>query len=321
MQSVTVIHAFPAQGDFALTPLVGALAVSSTLRAALRSVSEITDSVVGGFGVRPLGPRLLGDSPPSLKELFAEATGSAQYALYLSSLALHLALNRHGHSPDRLVGMSFGDVVACAAAGMIRWEDGARIACLAAQALDKAAAGAMLLVESRTKVATNVEGAVRDVLAQAHLSDVVVACINHPGQLVLSGPRPSVTTAAQVLQRHRLHTTVLRLPFLAHHPQLRPAADDFREAIRLIPTEPPRLPVYSSVLGRAYRSDEDVATALARGLTETAHLPNALRQATGAAPVLILEAGTGTVLSSSAEATLARADVTARNALDFLITA
>ena len=53
-----VVHAFPGQGDFALTPLVRALRTQPVLRAALRAVAARTDPVAAENGIAPLAPRL-----------------------------------------------------------------------------------------------------------------------------------------------------------------------------------------------------------------------------------------------------------------------
>ncbi|AEW98707.1 acyltransferase domain-containing protein [Streptantibioticus cattleyicolor] len=309
-----VVHAFPGQGDFALTPLVRALRTQPVLRAALRAVAARTDPVAAENGIAPLAPRLLGARPPSLRDLAGEEPGTVQYALFVAAMAVHGALTAGGLPAGRAVGMSFGDIPACTAAGMFSLADGARIACRAARALHRHP-GALLLLETGGDGAQDAETRAHALITATGRTDLALACVNDDRQVVLGGPAPAVARAEHLAAARGLRVERLRLPFLCHHPQLADEAETFADGIRGLPAHPARFPVHSSVLGRPYRPDEDVHQALAQGLIRVARLPVALRQAVGGGPAVILEAGTGEALTGSARRVLTGRDAVARAAL------
>ncbi|MFD3515733.1 acyltransferase domain-containing protein [Streptomyces sp. NPDC058657] len=292
----TVLHAFPGQGDFAVSALVRAARAHAAVGEALSEVCEEVDPVGAEFGIGPLGPALLGSTPPSGRDLARAAVGTSQLALFVSSMAVHRALCAVGLVPDRVLGMSFGDIAACTAAGTFTLAGGARIACQAGLVLH-GRQGGLTLLEAGADAA-------RHLIAAAGASHVVLACVNDPSQVVLSGPLRELEPVEELAGRRGLPAVRLRLPFLCHHPSLAPVAEAFAEAVRHVPARAPRVPVYSSVLGRAYSSQDDIHWALAQGLVRPALLPDALRQAATPSPVLLLEAGTGSSLTHSARRVL-----------------
>lgn len=298
-----VVHAFAGQGDFTLAPLLRTLEAQPVVREALEEVAAEGDPAAAEFGVEPVMARLLAGELTSSRQLAGGPVGSAQYALYACSVAVHRALCRSGLGPDRAVGMSFGDIAACTAAGLLEVAEGARIACLVGRALS-GHPGGMLLVETADP---------GRVLGALGLPELSLACVNDARRVVLSGPPETVTAAEERLSRLELPFVRLRLPFLCHHPSLAGEATAFAAAIGELRVGEGRFPVYSSVLGRAYRPGDDLAEALSQGLLQPARLPDALRQAVvGAVSGVVLEAGAGSALARSAGELLEGRDLVAQ---------
>ncbi|HEY8978405.1 MAG TPA: acyltransferase domain-containing protein [Streptomyces sp.] len=304
-----VVHAFAGQGDFSLAPLVGVLDAQDVVEEALEEVAAEGDPVAREFGVAPVVSRLLSGELRSSRELADGPVGTPQYALFACSVAVHRALCRSGFAPDRVVGMSFGDIAACVAAGVLDVADGTRIACLVARALSDHPGG-MLLVEPPA-ADDGPEAEAYRLLAALHLPGLTLACVNDDRRVILTGPSDAVDLAEQLLLGLALPAVRLRLPFLCHHPELEDEARRFVESIRDVRVGVARLPVYSSLLGRAYRPDDDVREVLSYGLTRPARLPGVLRQAVSGGPAVLLEAGTGSALTRSARELFAGRDVTA----------
>ncbi|QNP76076.1 acyltransferase domain-containing protein [Streptomyces roseirectus] len=302
-----VVHAFAGQGDFTLAPLLRALDTQDVMEEALEEVGAEGDAVVAEFGVGPVVSQLLSGELRSARELADGPPGTAQYALFACSVAVHRALCRAGLAPDRVVGMSFGDIAACVAAGVLDVADGARVACLVARALT-GHPGGMLLVEAPA-VDGDPEAEAGRLLAALALPGLALACVNDDRRIILTGPPDTVTLAEQLLLGLALPVVRLRLPFLCHHPELGADARRFVEAMRDVRVGAARLPVYSSVLGRAYRPDDDVREVLSYGLTRPARLPGALRRAVEGGPAVVVEAGTGSALTRSAGELFAGRDV------------
>ncbi|WP_441248023.1 ACP S-malonyltransferase [Kitasatospora sp. McL0602] len=294
-----IVHLFPGQGDFALSPLISAVGTVPALRSALAEVFTEADRAGVEFGLTALGPRLLGRAPPSARALAAEPVGTTQLALYGVCLAIHRAMARSGAPPDRLIAVSFGEIPALVAAGCFTVADGARLACRLAQLLHSADGGLTLLRAS--------EGQSDRLLQEVGHEDVVIACVNDPGERVLSGPIAELLDVELAAQARGMVAHRLRLPFLSHHPKLSAQAQAFASYARTLPTAPPRLPVHSAVAGSMHTADTDLPRALAACLTDPADFPPALRQAVGratASEVALWEAGTGHALTDNARRTL-----------------
>ncbi|MCX4744400.1 acyltransferase domain-containing protein [Kitasatospora sp. NBC_01287] len=296
------VHAFPGQGDFPLSPLPRALVAVPELRAAVAEVFRAADPAGAEFGVRPLGPWLLAPAPPSGAALAAEVPGTAQLALFGLCLAAHRALARCGLPADRLLAVSFGEIPALTAAGALAVPDGARLACRLGQLLHTAPGGLTVLRASAPRV--------RALLARCGAREVVVACVNDAGETVISGPPAALLDAERAAGAAGVEAARLRLPFRAHHPELREQAAAFEAFARALPWRPPRLPVHSAVAGRAYQTGSDLPRALADCLVRPAELPPVLRQAVGPG-TLVLETGTGRALSESIRRTVPGARIRA----------
>ncbi|MFG2136448.1 ACP S-malonyltransferase [Streptomyces sp. NPDC048650] len=291
-----VVHLFPGQGDFAVSPLVRAARAHPCVRSAVAEVFDQAARAGTEFGIAPMGEALLSDTPPSGRDLAAGPVGTPQLALFCSSVAIHRALCEAGQTPEAVLGVSFGEIAALTAAGVFDVADGARIACLLARQLTRCAGGMTLLGAGENRA--------RALLREAHAPDLALACVNDTGETVLSGPCPDLRAVEQLAGRQGLPTSRLRLPFSAHHPSLTGPARAFEAAIRPLAARPARIPVVSVVHGGPYGPDDDVHRGLANCLIHPARLPEVLHRLTARRPALLLEAGTGRALTRNARHTL-----------------
>ncbi|MGW1376847.1 ACP S-malonyltransferase [Streptomyces sp. NPDC002446] len=291
-----IVHLFPGQGDFAVSPLVRAARAHTAVRTAVTEVFGEAEETGREFGIAPLAPALLSDSPPSGRDLAAATVGTPQLALFCSSVAVHRALCRIGLPPDQVLGVSFGEIAALTAAGVFEIAEGARIACLLARQL-ACCAGGMTLIgapECRTRALLRESGSV----------ELAVACVNDPGETVVSGPVPALSAVEELAGRQGLSASRLRLPFSSHHPALTGPADAFAASIRPLAARPARIPVFSAVHGGPYGPGDDVHRGLANCLTHPARVPKVLHRLTTRRTALLLEAGTGHALTRNARHTL-----------------
>ncbi|MFJ8434932.1 acyltransferase domain-containing protein [Kitasatospora sp. NPDC094019] len=287
-----VAHLFPGQGDFALTPLLRMLPAVPSLARELTEVFEEADPVAAEYGIAPIGPRLVTGRPLSTSALAAEPAGTVQLALFATSLAVHRALERDGWRAERLVAVSFGEIPALTAAGCCSIADGARLACRLGQLLT-GHGGGMTLVGAGLPVA-------RRLLTEAgsQARAVVVACVNHDGESVLSGPLDALAAVERLAVVNGVGARRLRLPFMSHHPALAREAGAFAHFARGLRLVPPRRPVHSVVAGHAYRPDSDLPKALSACLVRPFSLPAVLGAAL-ADVALVVEAGTGATVTNS----------------------
>ncbi|WP_407285566.1 ACP S-malonyltransferase [Streptomyces sp. BP-8] len=298
-----VVHLFPGQGDFAVSPLVRVARAHDCVRTAVAEVFGEVAEVGREFGIAPLAKPLLGDSPPSGRDLAAATVGTAQLALFCSSMAVHRALCAIGRAPDQVLGVSFGEIAALTAAGVFDLAAGARIACLLAQQLTRCAGGMTLIGASECRT--------HALLREAGSVELALACVNDPGETVVSGPVAALAALEEIARRQGLPASRLRLPFSSHHPSLTGPADAFAASIRRLAARPARMPVLSAVHGGPYGPGDDVHRGLANCLIRPARLPKVLHQLTTRGAALLLEAGTGRALTRNARHTLPPAAATA----------
>ncbi|MGD3111150.1 acyltransferase domain-containing protein [Streptomyces sp. YGL11-2] len=287
-----VVHLFPGQGDFAVSPLVRAVRAHPVVRTAVAEVFEQVDEASGAYGIPALGPALLGAAPPSGRDLAEAAVGTPQAALFGASLAVHRALCAVGAAPDRLVAVSFGEIPALTAAGVFDIADGTRIACRLARILSGCSGGMTLLGVG--------EAAAARLIATAGTAEVAVACVNDPGETVVSGPLDELIRVEKQAAAQDVEAARLRLPFLTHHPSLTAPAQAFHDAIGALRARPGHTPLYSAVHGGAYGKGDDVFRGLADCVIHPVRLPHVLSQAAAPPPALLLEAGTGQALTRNA---------------------
>ncbi|GGU81528.1 ACP S-malonyltransferase [Lentzea flava] len=172
---------------------------------------------------------------------------------YHSQLSCHRVLvEEFGLRPDVLLGHSLGEITAMVAAEGITVEDGARLLCertraLQAHASDDAATAAFRL--SRGQAA----------MVAARAQDVVIAAVNSPTQVILSGPATEIGQLANLARAQGITVTALRAgPYAQHHVMLVPAFERYLESVRGIRSAPLKTAVWSPVLGRALGADDDL---------------------------------------------------------------
>ncbi|WP_282702830.1 acyltransferase domain-containing protein [Streptomyces sp. CC219B] len=290
------VHLFPGQGDFSVSSLVRGARADDGVLSAVRQVFREVDDIAVERGLPPLGPWLLGPSPPSGRDLAQAATGVPQLALFGASVAVHQALCAARGAPSAVVGVSFGEIAALTAAGVLTVHDGARAAHDLALVLASCPGGLTLLSCS--------EESVRRLLERAGAVDAVVAVVNDDRSVVVAGPVPDLVRVEKTAADADVAAARLRLPFSSHHPSLASQSEVFAASLRARTWSTARFPVYSAVAGRRYRPDDDLARRLADCLVRSAHVPAVLHQAARHRPDVLFEAGTGHALATSARRVL-----------------
>ncbi|GGR35392.1 hypothetical protein GCM10010282_30020 [Streptomyces roseolus] len=291
------VHLFPGQGNFSVGSLTRAVRTENRLFSAARQVFLEIDDVAVGCGLPQLGPWLLGPNPPSGLDLANAPTGSSQLALFGASMAVHHALCGAYGPPGIVVGVSFGEIAALTAAGVLSLPDGARAAYDLSLVLASCAGGLTLLSCS--------EDSARRLLERSGAGNTVMAVVNDDRSVVLSGPVSELDGVEKTAAESDVVAVRLRLPFSSHHPSLAPQAEAFAESLRVRAWSEARVPVYSAVAGRCYRPDDDLPRRLADCLVRPAAVPHILRQVVLHRPAVLFEAGTGDALASSARRVLA----------------
>ncbi|OJJ32995.1 hypothetical protein ASPWEDRAFT_115577 [Aspergillus wentii DTO 134E9] len=209
-----------------------------------------------------------------------------------------------GVKPSFILGHSLGDYAALNTAGVLTTSDTIYLCGRRAQLLTK-----------QCQIGTHSMLAVKASLAQVKqfLDDAVseVACVNGPGETVISGLNAAIDELSQSLTAQGLKSTKLKVPFAFHSAQVDPILESFEELSQGVKFHKPSVPFVSALLGEVItETNSDILGAkyLARHCRETVNFLGAL-EATRHAKLmndktLWVEVGSHTICSGMVKATL-----------------
>ncbi|HEX6355075.1 acyltransferase domain-containing protein [Actinophytocola sp.] len=248
---------FPGQGAFDGT----ALRTASERHPQVNQVFKAIDLVTQEQFSAQLTDILFGGEPPTIDLLLAEQPWVSQLAIFGADVAAYQVLAWHGLRPDVLVGHSLGEIAALVAANAFTVEDGARIVAERVRAVadQDLAAGRMVALAAGAARVQKIVDLVED-------DGLAVAVENHDGQTVVSGPGGAIDSVVGIAGQLRIGTVEVKSPFPFHTPMLAAAVPRFAERLRDIPQQPLDMPVFSPILGRHYRDDDNLADLLATHL-------------------------------------------------------
>ncbi len=231
------------------------------------------------------------------EECFArtdEGTEWAQPAIFAASLAAW-AERDDLEPPGWAAGHSLGEITALVVAGAVSEPSALDLVVLRGQLMGQAREGGMLAVMG--------PGAAELAPALAEAHGLVVANDNSPEQVVLSGPRDALPTAAVAVRETGLRATDLPVAGAFHSPLMAPAVAPFRAALDRVSFSPPRFPVISGVSAAPV---EDPRWNLAEGMVRPVRWREVLLALHAAGARTFAEVGPGRVLTGLVKRTLPR---------------
>ena len=221
-------------------------------------------------------------------------TSNCQPALYVHGLACLAALKEvAGDFPiEAAAGLSLGEWTAHAAAGTFDFATGLRLVQTRGQLMDDACAataGAMAAMIGAD------ESAVRALAAD---TDVDVANINGPGQIVISGENAKVELAVSLAKEHGIRRATLLNVAGAYHSRLMNSAfEQLREPLFEAELHTPRFPVMSNVTGDVVATLPEIRSALQDQVTGTVRWADCMENLFARGCDFFIELGPGEVLA------------------------
>ena len=167
-------------------------------------------------------------------------------------------------------GFSVGEITALIFSGALSFEDGLRLVQVRAQAMQEAsdleASGMMtIFYKSGTNLGLACEAARKWIKEQHQIEQPVCQIANHlyAGAKVIAGHTQALDFIDQNKRDFGIRKTK-RIPVSGafHTPLMDPALEPFAEALKKCAVSPPRIPVYSNVDRRIYRSETDIMKTL-----------------------------------------------------------
>jgi acyl transferase domain-containing protein len=217
-------------------------------------------------------------------------TRFTQPAIFTIEYAVARQWMRWGVEPMGMIGHSLGEFAAACIAGVFSVEEGLRLVAARGRLIQQVAGGAMVSVLLSEEELT-------PVLDQ--LGGLEIAVINTPSSCVVSGSKHKIETLEAELARREVMSRRLRVTAAGHSAAVDPILDDFRNVVREVRLQVPKMPYLSNLTGQWISGTE---------ITDpdywVNHLRHTVRFSDGAAELLkdqelvLLEAGPGTTLST-----------------------
>jgi phthiocerol/phenolphthiocerol synthesis type-I polyketide synthase D len=172
----------------------------------------------------------------------------AQPLIFGLQVALAALWRSYGVRPAAVIGHSMGEVAAAVVAGALAPADGVRLIARRAQLLSRVGPGAMAVVElSEDEFAA----------AAAGLSEVWVAVVAAPAQLVVTGAPAAVSELAARVSAGGRAARMVTTEGAGHSPAVDPLLPELRTALRDLRPGWPGLPFYSTVTATPPLLDAD----------------------------------------------------------------
>jgi acyl transferase domain-containing protein/NAD(P)H-dependent flavin oxidoreductase YrpB (nitropropane dioxygenase family)/NAD(P)-dependent dehydrogenase (short-subunit alcohol dehydrogenase family) len=223
-------------------------------------------------------------------------TRAAQPALGIAGLAVATLLAELGIRPDLAGGHSYGELAALCVGGAIDERALLRLSAQRAERIlgavpegDDADVGAMAAVAGR---ADEVDPYLRE------LPGVVVANVNAPDQVVVSGPTAAVQEAVRRLAEAGLSARTIPVACAFHSPLVAAASEPFASDLAEVPVTAPGVPVYANATAAPYPADPaGIRALLARQVAEPVQFLEEIEAMYTDGARVFVETGPGQVLT------------------------
>jgi len=221
-------------------------------------------------------------------------TENAQPGIFLVSWVAFQLLKEQVPSLkfDATAGLSLGEFTALTAAGAMSFEDGLRVVRQRGRFMQEACEatrGGMAAVIGLEEAPT------REVCAEA---GVVLANLNCPGQLVISGETDKIAKAVE-LAKARGAKRAIALPVAGayHSPLMASAQPKLQAELAKIKISPPSVPVMSNVTAQAHGAPAEISARLVEQVNASVLWEKSMRHLLAQGFTRFIELGPGTALS------------------------
>ena len=231
-------------------------------------------------------------------------TDVCQPGILTVTAAIWAALAEAGRAPgdvSAFVGLSLGEYTAHYLAGSLDFEDAVRLTRRRGEAMQAASdacpSGMAAVMGADLEV---VERCCADVRAEGGV--VVVANLNAPGQVVISGEKRALARAMERLQAAGAKRTIpLKVAGAFHSPVMEPARQALEDALAAVAFRDPRVPVISNVTAEPVRTADEARRMLARQVVSPVLLEKSLRGLIAGGARSFVEPGPGRTLAGFAK--------------------
>ncbi|TCJ93547.1 type I polyketide synthase [Nocardia alba] len=257
-----------------------------TTSSGFRHALELVDAAMSAHLGRSIRDLLL-DAHADL-----DATALAQPAIFAMEYAIAKTLADLGIRPAWLIGHSIGEFAAAAVAGVFDLDDACKLVTARGRLMQRLPTGGAMLAVRAT--AEQIADPLGDEPA------VVVAAVNGPDDLVLSGDAEALHRIASVLRTRSVITKPLTVSHAFHSPLMAPMLAEFETIAATCAYRAADLPIYSTVRGRLLDPAEVMdAEYWTEHVRATVLFGDAVHAALGTDPTHLIEVGPRRVLATA----------------------
>jgi [acyl-carrier-protein] S-malonyltransferase len=269
-----------------------------------QAVGMAKDLYEGSASARALLDEIAGALDFPLLDLMFEGpaeeltrTEHAQPALLAHSAAANLLLREAGLQPAAFAGHSLGEYSALVGAGCLSAPEAAKLVRLRGLYMSEAGrevGGTMAAVLGMEP------DALEAAIAPAReVGEVVLANLNAPGQIVISGAEAAVKRAGELASEAGAKRVLpLNVSGAFHSPLMAPAAERLAEALNAVSLSDAAAPLVSNVDAVARTAAADIRTALLAQLTGAVRWDDCAQTLVALGVTAVVEVGPGKVLAN-----------------------
>ncbi|MGM0578617.1 MAG: aminotransferase class I/II-fold pyridoxal phosphate-dependent enzyme [Myxococcota bacterium] len=261
---------------------------------------EELDGAVEGVMERPITHCLYPERRPEpvdaeTAEAELTATENCQPALLAVGVALTRLLEQVGVKPHVVAGHSVGEFTAAVAGGVLSPAEGAR------WTAERGAGMAAMTGDRGAMVALVAD---RDTVEDLLVDGAVVANVNHPKQMVVSGTTEAVEAVARRAEERDVKAVRLNVSHGFHSPVFERL--DLSEVIDGLDLSDPEVPVASCIVDHAYRDADEAREVFRAHATSPVLFTDTVATCQDLGADLYLQVGAGGPLRSFARGSLGR---------------
>lgn len=229
-------------------------------------------------------------------------TQNTQPVLLTASIALwRLWVSLGGVAPKFLAGHSLGEYSALVAAQALTLTDAVKLVHLRGQLMQSAVpegqgAMAAILGLADSQIITLCEQ-----VSQANAGSVDAANYNTKGQVVIAGATQAVNDVMALAKEQGGKAIALPVSVPSHCALMKPAAEQFAQALEQTAIELPQIPVLHNVNAAIANSVAELRSSLTAQLYQSVQWTNTIQSLQDQGIVYLAECGPGTVLSNMAK--------------------
>ena len=208
-----------------------------------RSLEQCDEILQSYLAEKSLLEVIYPENPQELNNFFLDQTAYTQPALFAIEYALAQLWQSWGIKPDVVMGHSVGEYVAATVAGVFSLEDGLKLIAHRGRLMQKLPAdGEMVAVmASEDKV---------NQLISPYKEKVVLAAINGPESVVISGEAEAIKTIVNNLELQTIKSKRLQVSHAFHSPLMEPMLAEFDSVAKTISYQSSRIPIVSNLTGK-----------------------------------------------------------------------